>query len=199
MRFFLPVKNCCERALSRKKTLIIFAVLFLTGIILGIIFIKTPAMYDYHLARCDRFIDRVLFSDRSVFVIFLERTFGHILILLPLLLAGIHPAALVVTPFVLVFRAYTFGGSIAIFFSVYRLSGTLLVLALYIPIHLLIDAVFFMAIAVSFARAKCFRFCKSDFLELFCDLLVFACMIALICFAEMLLLLILFHPIGNIL
>ncbi len=197
MRFFLPVKNCCERALSRKKTLIIFAVLFLTGMVLGIIFIKTPAMYDYHLARCDRFIDRVLFSDRSVFVIFLERTFGHILILLLLLFSGIHPAALVVTPFVLVFRAYTFGGSIAIFFSVYRLSGTLLVLALYIPIHLLLDAVFFLAVAVSFERAR--RFCKRDFGELLCDLAVFACIIALICFAEMLLLLILFHPIGNIL
>ena len=199
MRLLLPVKECFGRVFEKKVTLIVFVSLFVIGIALGIVFVKTPAIYDYHLTRCERFIDSVCFSDRSAFLIFLERFFGHALILALLLAAGIHPVGLVITPIVVVFRAYTFGGSLAIFFSVYRMTGVLIAIAFYIPVHIMFDCIFLAVVALSFQRAFSFRFMKRDFGDLFRDLLIFLIFIAIIALAEILLLLLLFHSVGNIL
>ena len=199
MRLLLPVKECFGRALEKKVVLIVFAVLFVVGMALGIVFIKTPAIYDYHLSRCERFIDSVCFSDRSVFLIFLERSGEHALILVLLLATGIHPVGLVITPVIVVFRAYTFGGSLAIFFSVYRVTGALIGIAFYIPIHIMFDCIFFAAVALSFGRASSFRFGKRCFANLLKDLIILLIFTALVCLVEIILLLILFHSVGNIL
>lgn len=199
MRFLFCAKTCFERALARKKTLVAFAVVCLASFILGIVFIKTPAAYDYYLKLCDRFIDRVCFSQTSVTVICLERAVGFLLIVTLVLLAGIHPAGCILPPAVLIYRFYTFGGSVAIFLSVYRMTGVLIVFVLYLPIHLLVDAACLLATAISYSRAFCFRFSKEDWCAFGCDLLVFLAVIVLICILEALLLLVLFHPLGNIL
>lgn len=199
MHPLLLCRDCCARAVSRKKTLICFALLFFAFMICGMLFIKTPAVYDYHLTVCDRFIDRVCFSTRSVFLIFLERAAGNALILLLLSVAGIHIAGLVVTPAVICFRAYTFGGTLAIFFSVYRFTGAIIVFALYLPVHVLLDAVFLLAVSLAFSRAFCFRFCADDWKELLCDFFVLLAFVVAVCLLEAVLLLVLFHPLGNIL
>lgn len=199
MRLLLPVKECFGRVFEKRIVLIVFAVLFVIGMALGIVFIKTPAIYDYHLNRCEKFIDSVCFTDRSVFLIFLERIAGHALILALLLVAGIHPVGLVITPVVFVFRAYTFGGSLAIFFSAYRMTGALIAIAFYIPVHILFDCVFLAAVALSFGRAFGFRFCKRNFSELIKDAVILLIFIAIVCIVEVILLLILFHSVGNIL
>lgn len=192
-------RDCCGRAIRQKKTLVVFLLLFGCLTLCGILFIKTPAVYDYHLTICDRFIDRVCFSSRSVFLIFLERAAGNALILLLLSVAGIHIAGLAVTPVVICFRAYTFGGSLAIFFSVYRFTGAIIVFALYLPVHILLDAVFLMAVSLSFSRAPSFRFCGNDWKELLFDVLILLALILAVCLLEAILLLVLFHPLGNIL
>lgn len=199
MRLLLPVKECFGRVFEKRIILIIFAVIFLVGIVLGIVFIKTPAIYEYHLGRCENFIDSVCFSERSVFLIFLERIAGHSLILALLLAAGIHPVGLVVTPVIIVFRAYTFGGSLAIFFSVYRMTGALIAIAFYIPVHVMFDCIFLAAVSLSFGRAFSFRFCKPDFGQLIRDAIILLIFTAIVCVVEMILLLILFHSVGNIL
>lgn len=185
--------------MTRKKTMIAFAVLCLVSFVLGIIFIKTPSAYEYYLKLCDRFIDRICFSQVSVVLIFVERTVGFTLIVALILFAGIHPAGLIIPPAVLVYRFYTFGGSVAIFLSVYRMTGVLIVTVIYFPVHLLVDFVCIMATSLSCSRACRFRFSKEDFCELGTDLLILFSLIAAICLLEMLLLLILFHPLGNIL
>lgn len=199
MRFLFCAKSCFERALIRKKTLIIFAVVCLTSFVLGIIFIKTPSAYNYYLKICDRFIDRICFSQTSVGLIFLERTAGFTLIVATITLSGIHFAGCIIPPAIFVYRFYTFGGSVAIFLSVYRMTGVLIVFVLYLPVHLLIDAVCLAAAALAYSRACCFRFTKEDWCGLACDFLVLFAAVILICLVEMLLLLVLFHPIGNIL
>ncbi len=199
MRFLFPVRACMERAIRRKKTIIALAVLCLISFILGIVFIKTPAAYEYYLKLCDRFIDRVCFSQVSVLLIFVERTVGFTLIVALLLVAGVHPAGLILPPALLVYRFYTFGGSVAIFLSVYRMTGVLIVTVLYLPVHLLIDIVCIAATSLSCSRACRFRFSKDDFCELGSDLVILFALIAAICLLEMLLLLVLFHPLGNIL
>lgn len=199
MNFPFFIKNCAERILCRKKTLIILILLYLSSIICGIIFIKTPAIYEYHYNMCDRFIDRVCFSNTSVFLIFFERTFGNAVLLVLFVIAGIHPIACILPPVVIIYRAYTFGGSIFIFCSVYRFTGVLIAFLLYFPIHLLIDAVFLCAGICSFHRSVRFCFCKRDFSELVVDFLFFLAIIVLICILEAILLLALFHPLGNIL
>lgn len=199
MRLLLPVKECFGRVFEKKTILIVYAVLFIIGMALGIVFIKTPAIYDYHLNRCESFIDSVCFSDRSVFLVFLERFAGHALILALLLATGIHPVGLVITPVIVVFRAYTFGGSLAIFFSVYRMTGALIAIAFYIPVHIMFDCIFIAAVALSFNRAFAFRFCRPDFAELIKDLIIFLIFTVIVCIVEILLLLILFHSVGNIL
>lgn len=199
MRFLCCAKTCFERALARKKTLGIFAVLCLASFVLGIVFIKTPAAYDYYLKLCDRFIDRVCFSQTSVVIICFERAAGFALIVTLILAAGVHLAGCIFPPAVLIYRFYTFGGSVAIFLSVYRMTGILIVFVLYLPIHLLIDIACLMAAAITYSRACCFRFSKEDWCELGCDFLVFLAVILLISILEALLLLVLFHPLGNIL
>lgn len=199
MRLLLPVKERFGRALDKKIVLIIYAVLFLTGTILGIVFIKSPAIYDYHAERCKSFIESVCYTDRSVFLILLERFAGHALILALLLASGIHPMGLIITPIVILFRSYTFGGSIAIFFSVYHVTGALIAIAFYIPVHILFDCIFLAAIALSFQRAFCFKFGKGDFRELFLDFIILLIFTLVVCIVEIILLLLLFHTVGNIL
>lgn len=198
MNLFSYFRELICRALERKKTLIVFAVLYLAFIVLGIVFIKTPAIYSYHINLCDRFIDRICYSQQSVILIFLERFAGNAVYLALLLCSGVHTAGLILPPVVLGYRAYTFGGSLAIFFSVYRMSGALIVFVLYLPIHLLLDVVFLCATSVSFSRAKCFRFKGDDFTALLRDFILLLVIVAVICLLEMLLLLIIFHPIGNL-
>lgn len=198
MNPFFHVRDCFSRALGRKKTLIAFLALFLVGFVLGMVFITTPAIYDYHLTVCDRFVNRVCFSDRSVLEIFFERALGHGLLLILAVAAGVHPVACVFPPIVIGYRAYTFGGSLYIFFSVYRVSGAFIVLALYLPIHLLVDAVLCCAGVLSFSRAPHFGFGKGDWLALVADFLCLFAVVLAIGLAEMLLLLALFHPLGNI-
>lgn len=198
MNPFFHVRDCFSRALTRKKTLIVFLLLFLAGIVLGLIFITTPAIYDYHLTICDRFVNRVCFSDRSVFEIFLERLFGNGLLLLLTVAAGIHWAGCIFPPIVLGYRAYTFGGSLYIFFSVYRISGAFIVVALYLPVHILVDAVLCCASTLSYARAPHFGFAKPDWLSLLTDLGCLFLLLIAIGLIELLLLMALFHPLGNI-
>lgn len=197
MNFLFFMREGLGRAFERKKTLLILALVFLAGVICGIIFIKTPAIYGYHLNLCEKYVDRVCYSDRNVFLILIERFAGGALLVAFVIAAGCHPVCLIFPPLLLFYRAYTFGGSIAIFFSVYRLSGALIVFGLYLPIHLLIDCVLFLAAAFSFARAP--SFCKNELKPMLTDLLFLLVLVTAICLLELLLLIILFRPIGNLL
>lgn len=197
MNFLFFIKDGFSRAFERKKTLLILAIVFCVGIICGILFIKTPAIYGYHLNLCDKYIDRVCYSERNVFLIMLERFAGGALLVCFVLASGFHPVCLVLPTLLLFYRAYTFGGSIVIFFSVYRMSGALIVFGLYLPVHLLIDGALFLAAAFSFARAP--HFCTSEFRAMLFDLLFLLVLVAAICLFEIILLLVLFRPIGSLL
>lgn len=193
-----PIRDCLRRVGEKKIVLIVYGAVFVCFAILGICFIKTPAIYGYHFNLCDQFVDRICYSERSVIVIFFERSAGHLLLLTLSLLAGLHIFAVSVPTVILIYRAYTLGGSLYIFFSVYRLSGALIVGVLYLPVHLLIDAVLLCAIMFSINRAPRFTFCRHDFTEILRDFIVLGVFILLICLLEAVLLLALFHPLGNI-
>lgn len=193
------VRDCLARAAERKKTLILSALLFLTTAILGMCFISEPAVYDYHLVLCDKFVSEVCYSDVNVFVIFLSRIAGHALLLLLVMAGGVHPAALILSAAVLFYRAFTFGGSIFVFFSYYGFTGAVMVFVLYLPVHLCIDAVLLLAFSVSCGRAFACSCTKEGIFAIFMDFLALLLLVAAVCLAEALLLLILFHPIGNIL
>ncbi len=195
--FFL--KNFFSRIFERKKTLIVLSLLLLVFTILGACFVTSEAIYEYHLSVCDGFLLDICYSDTNVFLIFLERFGGCALLILLVLVGSVHPAALILPVAVLVYRAFTFGGSLYVFFDYYGLSGAMVVLILYLPIHLLTDALLVFAATVAFARA--FRSCDllSDLKDLFWDFLTLLLLAAAIYLAEMFLLLALFHPIGKIL
>ena len=193
------LKDLLSRALERKWAIIALILLCLCSTICGIVFIKTPTFFDYHLKICDRFLDRVCYSDRSVFLICIERTTGSVFFLLLILAGGLHPATLVLPTAALAFRAYTFGGTLAILFSVYGVSGSLIAFTLYMPVHLLLDILFLCAGSISFSRAFSFHFCMEDFRELLFDFLILSVLILLICILEAILLGVLFHPLGNLL
>lgn len=195
--FFL--KDCFSRVCCRKRTLIILGAVFLAGMILGICFVKTPAFYEFHLNQCDRYLTRVCYSERSVFVIFLERTAGCAVLLAVTLICGMHFVGLAVPVAVILYRSYTFGGQIAILFGVYGVSGSLVALVLYLPIHLLTDALLLFGAALSFDRCRRFHFGKHDFCELALDFAALLLLAAAVCLFEMILLLAIFHPLGNVL
>lgn len=188
-------KDCFFRAFQRKIIIVIAVLLLLCSTMCGIIFAKTPAFYEYHLKMCDRFLDRVCYSDRSVFLIFLERTAGNALLLVLVLAGGLHPALLPIPAVVLVFRGYACGGTLTILFSVYGFSGALVALALYLPIRLLADC----ALLLGAGNACACAFLRGGPRELLCDFLPLFLFIAAVCLLEMILLLALFHPMGNLL
>ncbi|MDE6059381.1 MAG: hypothetical protein K2G44_04995 [Clostridia bacterium] len=128
----------------------------------------------------------------------MERFLGNTVYLAIILCAGVHWAGLILPSLVFSYRAYTFGGSLAIFFSVYKMSGALIVFVLYLPVHLLLDVIFISASTLSFGRAKCFRFKREDFLMLLRDFLILLSFVLAVCFVELILLVMLFHPIGNL-
>lgn len=192
-------RDCANRVAERKKLLIVFGAIFFAFAVCGLMFIKTPAVYDYHLTLCDRFIDRVCFSDRSVFVIFLERTAGNLFLLGIVLCAGVHFVALIAPCGIIAYRAYTFGGSLYIFFSVYRFSGALIVFVLYLPIHIMIDFLLISATALSCTRTRYFCWNREDLWGILWDLLLLGTIVVLVCILEMIFLFALFHPLGNIL
>ena len=152
----------------------------------------------YHGKLCARYLRDVCYTDRSVFLVFLERAAGCIVLAAFLLFAGIHIVGLVFPPLLIAFRAYTFGGCLVVFFSVYRVAGALIVFCLYLPIHLLADAVLLWATALTYDRAPGFCFCRADFFAILRDLAVLAAVLLAICFAEAVLLLVIVHPIGNL-
>ena len=106
------VRDTLMRAIERKKTLLALSVLFLFMTILGISLVSSPAVYEYQLSVTDKFMTEICFSDDSVFLIFLSRTAGFSLLLLLVLAGGIHPVALLLPLAVLLYRAFTFGGSL---------------------------------------------------------------------------------------
>ncbi len=198
MNLFSLYRELLARVWEKKKTLIVLGIIYLLFIVLGIVFIKTPAIYSYHINLCDRYVDRVCFSNENVFVIFLERFLGNTVYLVIILCSGVHIAGLALPALVLSYRAYTFGGSLAIFFSVYKMSGALIVFVLYLPVHLLLDVIFLSSGVISFSRSKCFKFKKQDCTLLLRDFLLILALVAIVCLLEMLLLIVLFHPIGNL-
>ena len=196
MDLFFAVRDTFARAFERKKLLIFLAAAFAVCAVLGAVFVKTPAGYGYHVRLCKRYLEEVCFSERSVFLIFLERTAGHALFLALILSGGMHLAALFLPVAALFYRACTFGGSLVVFFSVYRMTGALAALVLYIPVHLLFDALFLFAASLSFSRAR--RFCREEFFLLLRDFLCMLLTAAILCLAEAVLLAAFFHPLGNV-
>ncbi len=195
MGFFGYMRDCLARVLSRKKTLLLLGGCFLLFTVLGACFAKTPAVYEYHLRICERFLDRVCYSSRNVFLIFTERFAGDALILILISAAGIHTAALAVPAFVLAYRAYLFGGTLAVLFTVYGFPGAMIAIVFYLPVRLLTDAVFLAATALASGRGR--GLCR-DFKELLLDSAVFLLLILAVCLVELLLLVVLFHTPGNL-
>lgn len=198
MNLLFCLKECFYRIWARKTLLIILFLLFLCSIMCGILFINTPAIYDYHINLCDRFIDRICYSSTSVIIIFFERTAGHALYLVLLFACGAHIFAWPFAPAVLIYRGYTFGGTLFIFFSVYRVSGALIALVLYLPVHLMFDILFLCVSVLSFERARNCSFCGDEWKNTFNEFLLALIIAAAICILEALLLAVLFHPMGNI-
>lgn len=199
MNPFFFVRDCCSRALERKRTLIVLAVLLAVGFILGACFAKNPAMYAFNRRMCTRFVDRVCYSDTSVLKLFLLRTLGHSALILAAIAGGVHPVALALPVVALLFRSFTFGGSVVVLVSVYGAAGVLILVVLLLPVHLLIDALLLLSSSLSFGRAFGFCFCKRDFIALFSDFFSLVLCTAAVCLLEAFLLLAFFHPIGNIL
>lgn len=191
-------RDCLGRAFEKKVVLIVLGALFAVFMLLGIIFSGAALFYDYLLNQCDRYLYYVCYSDRSVILIFFERTAGGGVLLAVCALAGIHYAALALIPAVLIYRAYTFGGCIAVFFGAFGFSGALVALVLYIPIHLMVDLVLVCCCSVSVSRARLFRFHKQDFFDLMRDFLAFLLIAVAVFLLEAILLLAIFHPLGNL-
>lgn len=190
------LRDCLFRVLERRRTLFLFGGFFLVGVVLGMCFYRAPAVYGFHLKVCEKFMTEICFSEKSVFLIVLERVCGFTLLAAVFLFAGIHFAGLILPPALLLYRAYTLGGSILILGSVYGVTGILVLFALYLPVHLAIDVLLIGATALSCGRAPQFCFSRQDFCLLGLDLLAFFLAIAAICLAEGVLLLAVFHSIG---
>lgn len=195
---FSYVRDCFSRAVERRRTLFILALLFVVFAVLGACFARSDVMFEYNQNACARFIDRVCYSDTSVFVLFLKRTAGHAALFALVLLGGLHPVTMLFPMSVLLYRAFAFGGSLVIFFTVYGVSGAVIVFVLYLPIHLLIDAALLLASSCSFGRCRC-SLCREEIVGIALDFLCFLALTAIICLVEAALLFALFHPLGNIL
>lgn len=199
MNLFAHFRGCLGSALERKKTLVFVAAVYVLFFIVGACCARSPAMFEYNRNLCARYIDRVCYSDTDVFVLFFTRLLGHGLLFVLVLAGSIHPAAMLFPAAVLLYRSFTFGGSVVLFFAVYGAAGALVVFILYLPIHLLIDVSLLLACSRSCGRCTSFCFCGDDLLVLLLDLLCFVLVAVAVGAVEGLLLAALYHPLGNIL
>ncbi len=197
MNLLFCFQDCLSRIVLRKKTVIVLIIVFLCSTLCGIIFVKTPTFYEFHLRQCNRYLDQVCYSQTNVIVICFRRFFGCLLYILLLTAAGIHPVALIFAPLALVYRAYTFGGSVFLLVSAYRASGVVVLLTIFLPVHILSDVLFLAVATLSFERAFRFRCCADHLRGIATDFLVAAIVGFAICLFEAFLLVALFHPIGN--
>ena len=180
-------------AWERKRVVIGFAVLFLICAVIGM-FVGDA----YHLQLCTRYLRNVCYTENSVIVVFFGRFAGCSLLILFLLAAGMHRIGLVFPPLLFAFRGYTFGGCIVVFFSVYRFAGALIVITFYLPVHLLVDLLLLWATALSADRCQSFCFCRASFFALLRDAALLIVLAAAVCVLEMVLLLVIVHPVGNL-
>ena len=193
MHPFFFVRECFSRAWEHKRALFCFMLLFFVCAVIGML-----VRDSYHLQLCTRYLRNVCYTDKSVVVVFFGRFAGCTLLILFLLASGMHRIGLIFPPLLFAFRGYTFGGCIAIFFSVYKFAGALIVIAFYLPVHLLIDAILFWVTALSVDRCRSFCFCRLSFLALLRDAVFFIVLAAAVCFLEMVLLIVIVHPVGNL-
>lgn len=183
----------------KERKLIAIAVfsLYLTGLICGLVLANNAPSYDYFCRICDRYMNGFCFSKTNVFLLFLQRMCANVLFLIVFTGCGAHPAALIVLPVSVVYRSYTFGGSLFVFFRVYGFSGMLVVFLLFLPVRLLVDTIYLCEGVFSVHNACYCR--KFDFRRIVRDFLLGVVCLAAVSLLEMLLLLIFFHPIGNVL
>lgn len=184
---------------ERKKTLVLFAGIYLICFVLGMIFIKTPAVYEYHFRACDRFLNQICYSQTSVIIILFKRFLGCAAYLALIFVSSVHvlPACFVF-PVVLGFRAYSFGGMTCILISVYKMSGVFILLALYLPIHVMCDVIYLFCGMIAIDNSRKFCWGRADWSNLLFNYVKMAVLILVVCLVEALLLLTLFHPVGSV-
>ncbi len=199
MRLLYCFQDYYARITEKKRTVILLLLTYALGLIFGLIFIKKTSAYDYHVEACVRFLEEVCYSQTNIFLLFLKRYAGNLLLYLLVSVSGVHFLTVWLPPVLLAYRGYTLGGSLFVFFSVYRFSGVMIVFTLYLPIKLLCDSVLTSGTVLSLHRARDFRFCGEDFKVLLLDFLCGALVLLAIGLLEALLLFAFFRSAGNIL
>lgn len=192
----LPFRAFLGRAVQQKRLLVLFFVLFALAFLLGIILAAAKVDYAQHLLRCERYFERVLYSARSVFLIFLERTASGAIVIAVLTACSVHPAAVALPTVLFVYRGYVCGGSVVVFVSAFGLGGVLVGLLLYLPVQLALTALYMLTASLSFSRSL--TFCGRELGALFMQFLCALVLVAAICLAELLLLLVIFRPLGGL-
>lgn len=186
------------RVFERKWVPIALVSLFFCSAVCGVVFVRTPAFYEYQLRILDRFLDRVCYSERSVVAIFFERAAGDALVLLLVTVGGFHPAALAIDAVTVAFRAFHLGGTAAMLFSVYGVPGAYVAFVLYLPVRIPTDAVLLTGAALAVSRAFGLGLCREAPARACADFLVLSLILLLICIFEAILLAAFFHPAGNL-
>ncbi len=192
MRLLYCFQDVISRVLERKRTFIVLISLYLASMLCGIIFIKSSALYEYHLQGVEEYFADVCYGEGSIFWLFCRRFAVKSLFLALFTLFGVHFLAVGFGGVLIVFRGYSLGGCVLLFLSVYRLSGALVLFVLYLPVCLLCDAAYLSFSTLAFQRARSFCFCKEDWRKMLFDFLCGVTVVGCVCLFEAFLLLVLF-------
>ncbi len=191
--------SCFKEAigvLKRQKVwLIVFGATILLGIILGVVLSKPAAIRQYYAVYCRAYTDMIFAA--SVFQLFFKRLIAMVLLLLLIVPLYFTAYYLPVAFLIVFFKGYTFGIVAVILLSSFGVNGLFIFLVCALPSAVLTFVL--LAIACALGTEVCKKrlpMCGSCG-ALCYFLLLFLCAAAC-AIAEMLLVALIFRPIGKI-
>lgn len=141
-------------SLDKHKILLLFSVLlFISGIICGIVIDKPLSMDLYYREYCSDMIYKIISKDYSIFLLLLSRILNYTLILVFCIFGGVIVYCIPINLIIIFYKGFIFGTACAIMISVYSLSGIIILLLVLLPQYFIFCGILSLLICSAYENA----------------------------------------------
>ena len=148
---------CCEEVKyslrSHKFLILVSFLIFIAGIICGIVIEKPLSLDIYFRDYCGDFIFKIVNKDQSVFSLFFARLINHILMFGACLFLAISVWCIPVPVIIIFYKGFIFGTVCVIMVTVYSFSGIFIFIVVYVPQQLLFTTVLIFCVCPALDNA----------------------------------------------
>ena len=192
MSFYMEILNTKINALKKNiKLIVIFAVCYAVGLIIGLIFGERSVCFPLYDVACGRYIC-LLDIYTSVFSIFFKKIFSSLLILCVVFLLGLNRFASFFSSVIFFCRGLVLGSLFYIFLSNYFISGLLAYFFIICVQNIIINAGMIIAVILNYEIADKPLSCKVK--ELIFNFIISFCVCSVGALYELLILVLILRP-----